>query len=213
MDVFPSCHAIHVNHSLVPTLKTPRSLLSRLYDQQVVSPGGASHSPWIKSLAPVTLHDLSQTLINSPAVTVGDQLLPPNSACVISVRVKHAPIGTTILSLPESCNVKRLLVESTLTSICHDYISELLVLNRTGCEVTLKTGTRLADVQVYGTQLMDFSDESGLAQSLTVANVSSNSDSSNVSPHPLHSHVTLEDYHEGIQTSSCVAWRTSWHYK
>ena len=109
IDAFPSHHAIHVNHRLVPALKTPRPLLSRLYDQQVVSPGGASHSPWIKSLAPVTLHDLSQTWINSPAVTVVDQLLPPNSICVVSIRVKHAPIGTTILTLPESCNVKRLL--------------------------------------------------------------------------------------------------------
>ena len=86
----------------------------------------------------------------------------PNSACVVLVRVQHAPIGTTILL----CNVKCLHVESTLTSIRHDYISELLVLNRTGCEVTLKTGTRLSDVQVYGIQLMDISDESGSAQSL-----------------------------------------------
>ena len=97
INVFPSRHAIHVNHRLVPALKAPKPLLSRLYDQQVASPGGASHSPWIKSFAPVTLHDLSQTWINFPAVTVGDQLLPPNSACVISIRIKHAPIGTSAL--------------------------------------------------------------------------------------------------------------------
>ena len=72
--------------------------------------------------------------------------------------------------------------------------------NRTGCEVTLKTNTRLADVQVYGTQPMDLSDESGSAQLLTVANVLSDSDSSNVSPHPLQSHVTVVDYREGKDT-------------
>ena len=75
---------------------------------------------------------------------------------LLSVRV-HCDV------IAESCNVKRLLVESTVTSIRHDYISELLVLNRTGFEVTLRTGTCLADVQVYGRQLMEFSDESGLA--------------------------------------------------
>ena len=44
---------------------------------------------------------------------------------------------------------------------------------------------------------MDLSDESRPAQSLTVANVLSESDSSNASPNILHSHVTVEDYHEG----------------
>ena len=74
------------------------------------------------------------------------------------------------------------------------------MLNRTGCEVNLKTSTRLSDAQVYGIQLMDISGESGSVQSLTVANILSDSDSSNASPHPLHCHVTVEDYRGGKDT-------------
>ena len=109
-------------------------------------------------------------------------------------------MGMTILSLSESCNVKGLHVKSILTSICHNLISELLVLNRTGCEVTLKNGTFWQMFKFMEFNLWDLKDESGSAQSLSIANVLSDSNSSNDSLHTLCSYVTIENYHEGIDT-------------
>ncbi|MPC67069.1 hypothetical protein E2C01_061233 [Portunus trituberculatus] len=52
----------------------------------------------------------------SAAVVIGDQYVGPTSARFISVRVKDAPVGSFVLSHPDTSKVKRQAVKSTLLS-------------------------------------------------------------------------------------------------
>ncbi|MPC56952.1 hypothetical protein E2C01_050920 [Portunus trituberculatus] len=63
----------------------------------------------------------------SAAVVIGDKYVGPTSAHVISVRVKDAPVGSFVLSHPDTSKVKRLAVEGTLSSIrFHDMCSSCI---------------------------------------------------------------------------------------
>ncbi|MPC74837.1 hypothetical protein E2C01_069213 [Portunus trituberculatus] len=84
----------------------------------------------------------------SAAVVIGDQYVGPTSACVISVRVKDAPVGSFVLLHPDTSKVKRLAVEGTLSSIHKDNVTSALVTNLTGSSITLRDGVHLGSVTV-----------------------------------------------------------------
>ncbi|MPC78872.1 hypothetical protein E2C01_073374 [Portunus trituberculatus] len=92
----------------------------------------------------------------SAAFVIGDQNVGPTSARVISLRVKDAPVGSFVLSHPDTSKVKRLAVESTLLSVRKNNVTSALVANLTGSSITLRDGVNLGSVTVIdATSLQD----------------------------------------------------------
>ncbi len=82
------------------------------------------------------------------AVVIGDQYIGPSCATRLSVHLNNAPVGSHVISTPESMRIHRLCIESTLPAVPVDHISDSLVTNKTGSSVTLKDGVLLGTFEV-----------------------------------------------------------------
>ena len=73
----------------------------------------------------------------------GEQYIGPTCASRVPIRVKDIPIGSYVLSLPDSIRVKKLALEGTLTIVRDGHRTDALVTNLTGSPITLKHGVHL----------------------------------------------------------------------
>ncbi|MPC51930.1 hypothetical protein E2C01_045787 [Portunus trituberculatus] len=80
------------------------------------------------------------------AVVIGDQYIGPTCVQKVSVSIRNAPVGSCVLSYPDSVRVQRLTVEGTLSSVRDDHFTDALVNNLTGSFVTLRNGVHLGFV-------------------------------------------------------------------
>ncbi len=90
----------------------------------------------------------SSELCAVSAVVNGDQYIGPSCATRLSVRLKNAPVGSHVISTPESMLIHHLCLESTLSAVHSDHISDAIVTNKTGSSITLKDGVLLDTFEV-----------------------------------------------------------------
>ncbi len=189
IDVFPNRHAIsRRQHShLAMTVSSPLLSVASI-DSRLATPADSAppSSPMEGKPSPSTTRPVA-------AVVIGDQYIGPSSAARLPVRLRDASVGSAVLSLPDSMNVKRLSLESTLSTVLTDHVTHALVSNTSGAPITLKHGVLLGTFEVL--------DQSSLeeAPSLPVAGVSaqlSDDDLSDVMAQ-LAPHVKGLDYPDG----------------
>lgn len=82
------------------------------------------------------------------AVVIGDQYIAATSSHRIPVRIRKAPVGSCVVSHPDSARVQRLALEGTLSSIRDDHVTDTLDTNVTGSSVTLKDGVHLGSFTI-----------------------------------------------------------------
>ena len=86
-------------------------------------------------------------LLSASAILIGNHLLPPSSVVRLPVRLSDLPTGSTVMSSPSTMKVKRLALESTLSTVSDDHRSVALVTNPTGASVHLKNGVNLGSFE------------------------------------------------------------------
>ena len=77
------------------------------------------------------------------ATVIGDQYIGPTCSHRVSVRVLKAPVGSSVISHPDTVRVHRLSLEGTLSTVRADHVTDALVTNMSGSAVTLKDGLHL----------------------------------------------------------------------
>ncbi len=82
------------------------------------------------------------------AIVIGDKYTGPSCATKFSVRLTNASVGSHIIFIRESMHLQSLYLESTLSTVCTDHISDALVTNKTGYPVHLKDGVALSYYEV-----------------------------------------------------------------
>ncbi len=151
------------------------------------------------------------------AIVIGDQYIGPSCATKFSVRLTNAPVGSHVISIPESMRLHRLCLESTLSTVRTDHISDALVTNKTGSPIHLKDGVTLGTYEVI--------DLSSIEESLLLPVAGVNAQTSDVTDFadvmaPLMSHVNVLDYPDAkpallkllaqYRQSNCLTRRTLW---
>ncbi len=105
---------------LTPTVVSLASLL------QSVSPDPAqSHEPSEKKLSSVD----TQTVV---AALMCEQYIGSTCAAHLLVRLKDAPVGCTVVSSPDTMRIHRLSLESTLSMVQTNHITDVFVTKTTG---------------------------------------------------------------------------------
>ena len=108
------------------------------------------------STTPVESKRSVSTESYSHATVEGEQYIGPTCAHRVPIRVKDIPIGSYVLSLPDSIRVKTLALEGTLTIVRDGHLTDALVTNVTGSAITLKHGVHLGSFTVIdGTFFQD----------------------------------------------------------
>ncbi len=125
------------------------------------------------------------------AVVIGDQYIGPSCDNKFSVRLTNAPVGNHAISIPESMRLHLLCLESTLSTVHTDHISDALVTNKTGSPILLKDGVTLDTYEVL--------DLSYIEESLPLPVAGVNAHTSDVTHFayviaPLMPHVNVLDY-------------------
>ncbi len=91
---------------------------------------------------------MSSELWAVSAIVIGDQYILPSCVTRLSVRLRNAPVGSHVISTPESMHIHCLCLESTLSAVHAEHISDALVRNKTGSSITLKDGVLLGTFEV-----------------------------------------------------------------
>ena len=121
------------------------------------------------SATPVESKRSVSTEGHSHGTVEGEQYIGPTCARRVPIKVKDIPIGSYVLSLPDSVRVKRLALEGTLSIVRDGHLTDALVTNVTGSAITLRHGVHLGSfIVVDGAFFQD-------PPSLTVAAVSTQS--------------------------------------
>lgn len=165
LDLYPRRRELSVNGFFLQAMDSPTPLLSRVVHPMDVVPDTFVHAVHAVSqsseqatpvCAPAAVSTSgtveSKSSVSTPcqvsAVLIGDQYVGPTSAARLSVRLKDAPVGSSVLSLPDTARVKRLAFESTLCTVRDDHITDVLVTNTTGSPVQLKDGVHLGSFEI-----------------------------------------------------------------
>ncbi len=191
--------AMDVNFPFLPSITTTSSDKKRL--STTVSPAPLPSSSEGKR-SPSERSSVS-------AIVIGDNI-GPSCATKFSVRLTNAPVGSHVISIPESMRLHRLCLESTISTVRTDHISDVLVTNEIGSLIHLKYGVALGTYEVL--------DSSSIEESLPLPVAGVNAQTSDVTDFadviaPLMPHVNVLDYPEAfgpIQASNCLTRRTSW---
>ncbi len=193
-------------------VSTPRGV--QFFSDKCFHPAMDVNFPFLSSISSITLCNdqrLSTPVSSAPlpgsseekssssepwavsAVVIGDQYIVPSYATNLSVRLKNAPVGSHVICTPESMRIHRLCLESTISAVHADHISDALVTNKTGSSIALKDGVLLGTFEV----LDQSSTEEPLP--LPVAGVNAQNadvtDLTDVTAH-LRPHVNVLDYPE-----------------
>ena len=149
ITVHPKRRAIHSNECFYPVMDVNFPLLSSIAsipsdDTRLCTPTGSTPS----SGSSEEKSSSSGPRVIS-AIVVGDQRIGPTCATRLSVRLTNAPVGSCVLSTPESMRIHRLSLESTLSTVRDGHLSDALVTNVTGSPITLKHGVNLGTFQLY----------------------------------------------------------------
>ena len=88
------------------------------------------------------------------AVLSGGQRIRSQECRRLQVRLPHAKEGVDVVCLSETARVKGLSLESTLSTVRGDSLTDVLVLNRTGSDIHLKKGCCLGSFLVYDTRVV-----------------------------------------------------------
>ena len=141
-------HSVNVadsSHSVLPA-----SVPCRPADD-VSSVGMVDSAP--SSTSPVESKRSVSTEVCSLATVEGEQYIGPTCAHRIPVRVKAIPIGSYVLSQPDSIRVRNLALEGTLSTVRDGHLIHALVTNVTGSPITLKHGVCLGSFTVVDRSL------------------------------------------------------------
>ncbi len=130
--------AMDVNFPFLPAIATTSSDEKRL--STTVSPATLPCSSEEKRLP--------SERCSVSAIVIGDQYIGPSCATKFSVRLTNDPLGSHFISVPESMCLHRLCLESTLSTVRTDHISDALVINKTGSPVHLKDSDTLGTYKV-----------------------------------------------------------------
>ena len=157
ISLHPRYQAFSHNGTMYYAPDNPKSVLSvtsrRAHFEQ-------SPLPRVETACPVSHGDsasvsdsvMSKRSVSSTvlcaAVVIGDQYIRASCSQRVSVRVSQAPVGSCVVSYPESVRVQRLALEGTLSKIRDDHVTDALVTNCSGCSVTLKDGVHLGSFSV-----------------------------------------------------------------
>ncbi len=125
------------------------------------------------------------------AIVIGDQYIGPSCATKFSFRLTNALAGSHVISIPESMRLHRLCLESTLSTVRTDHISDALVTNKGGSPIHLKDGVTLGTYKVLELSSID--------ESLPLPVAGVNAQTSDVIDFadviaPLTPHVNVLDY-------------------
>ncbi len=153
IDVYPNKHAIFSEDNLIQAMHQPQPLLRHV--------SHTSHNTSQVACSLTTPQQVvtkdSQSAVSSScplqAIVIGDQYIGPTSASRLSVRLKHAPVGSCVVSLPDTVRIHRLALEGTLSVVREGNISDALVTNVTGSSITLKDGTLLGNFEQHDSDL------------------------------------------------------------
>ena len=193
ISLHPKHQALSYGDELFYATPNPKSILSvnkkRVHFEQSplprVTDSSLKRQQAVSATAVVSqCSNASQLMCN--AVVVGDQYINPTSACVLTVRIKDAPIGSHVISHPDSSKVKRLAVEGTLSSIRKDHLTSALVTNLTGSSITLKDGVLLGTFTIH--------DSESLQDPVPCVAAVSSQPSPTSSPEELKPHVQVMDF-------------------
>ena len=147
------------------------------------------------ALSPATPVDSKRSVSTetySHGTVEGEQYIGPTCACSIPVRVKDIPIGSYVLSLPDSVRVKKLALEGTLTIVRDGHLTDALVTNVTGSPITLKHGVNLGSFVVI--DQASFQDSPSLVAAVSTQ-LASSCDSAELATQ-LEPHVKVLDFPE-----------------
>ena len=155
ISIFTKLKAVSYKGTLYYATNKPVSLLTqtsrRVHFEQsptfsTTKPPSVDSDP--PTVSPVESKCSDSTTDECAAVVIGDQYIGPTSALRIPVRVLKASKGSCVLSQPDSVRVHRLALESTLSFVKHDHITDALVTNTTGSFITLKDGVHIGTFTV-----------------------------------------------------------------
>ena len=193
ISVHPKRRAIFAGECFHPAMDVNFPFLSSIASTSLDDK--ASHTP--VSSAPLPCSPEEKSSSSAPklisAIVVGDQHIGPTSATRLPVRLANAPVGSLVISTPESMRVHRLSLESTLSLVRTDHISDALVTNTTGAPITLKNGVLLGTFETL--------DLSSIEESLPLPVAGINATSSDMTDltdvvAQLRPHVHISDYPE-----------------
>ncbi len=137
-----------------------------IFSDESFHPAKDVNFPLLLSIASITPHDdqrlsipassgsseeksSSSELWAVSAVVIGDQYIGPLCATRLSFHLKKAPVGSHVIFIPETMCIHHLCLESTLSAVHADHISDALVTNKTGSSITLKDGVLLGTFEVF----------------------------------------------------------------
>lgn len=155
ISLFPKYQALNYNDVTYYATDHPVSVLT--VKSRHAHFESSPHSRGDVSVPPPSLSDSSsnpkESKLSDPdtdyaAVVVGDQYIRPTCAQRITVRIRKAPVGSSVVSQPDSVRIKRLALESTLCSVRDDNMTDALVTNLTGSSVTIKNGAHLGSFTI-----------------------------------------------------------------
>ena len=194
ISLHPKHQALSYGDELFYATPTPKSILTvtskRAHFEQSPLPR-VNESP-LQGQQPALLANAvhSTCSVSTPgmcaAVVVGDQYISPASACIISVRIKEAPVDSLVVSHPDTSKVKRLALEGTLSSVRKDHITFALVTNLTGSSITLRDGLNLGSFSIYDANL--------LQDPVTCVAAVSSQPTLTSSPEELEPHLQVMDF-------------------
>ena len=144
-------------------------------------------------------HDrLDQSMIGiiSDARMTRDVTVPADMAMHVAVKVPRASPGSDLV-IEGPSKVTRLGIEPTLTTVNAGGDAFALVVNQSGCDVTLRTGEVLSSVLIYNSKVQ-VQEETGNCCLASVSAPTSDSDASKAPT--LSSHVKVLDYPDQRQT-------------
>ena len=204
ISIYPHYHAVSRNGFMHYALDSPVSILTvsspRVHfetsslpatDVPLLPQRTQMSSPRQCNLVPVSSESKrSVSLDNCAAVIVGDQFIGPTSATKVPVRILHAPVGTNVISQPDSMRIQRLAFEGTLSTVRTDHVTDALVTNLTGSSITLKDGVHLGSFSVIDEA--SFQDSPPLIRAVDSKSVSSCSSAELITQ--LETHVRVVDF-------------------
>ena len=91
------------------------------------------------------MHSAYETYMPCQYGNSGHQIwyIDPLCAICFPICLPDDPVGSYVMSLPDTASVKSLALEGTFSTVRDDHISEALVTNTTGTSFTLKSGVLL----------------------------------------------------------------------
>ena len=154
IDVFPQLHAISYKDDVIPAMDISAPLLASkspvcTSQRAYTTDHGSSLPDFTESKRSVSAVDVCS------AVVIGDQRVSPMSAVRLPVRVANAPVDSCVLSLPDSVRVHHLALESTLSCVRADNVTDALVTNLTGAPISLKNGVLLGSFEICDSRSFD----------------------------------------------------------